>query len=142
MISNGTVVISSRYSLRLPSSAHRQLLQQGVGFAIENTVALLDNGVSDGLCAVTFPAPRRTKKQGIFPLSDPVRCGQFEDQVAIHPGIELEVEVVQALVGIAELRLFVASLQDRLLRHGCECVPEFVKVELLATRSNRADVAA
>lgn len=24
--------------------------------------------------------------------------------------------------------------------HGCECVPEFVKVELLATRSNRADV--
>src|SRR6202166_3946966 len=71
-----------------------QFFQQRVGFAIQHTVALLDDGVSDGLCAVTFPAPRRAKEQGIFTLSDPVRCGQFEDQVAIHPGIELEVEIV------------------------------------------------
>ena len=71
-----------------------------------------------GLCTVTFPAARRTRKQGIFALSDPVRGGQFEDQVAIHPGVELEVEVVQALVRIAKLRLFVASLKEPLAAAG------------------------
>ena len=74
-----------------------QFCQQGVGFAIQDAIALLDDGMSDGLCAVTFPAARRTKKQCIFALSDPVRGGQFEDQVAIHRGIELEVEVIQSL---------------------------------------------
>jgi len=48
-----------------------------------------------------FSAARRTKKKGIFALSYPVRCSQFEDQVTIHPDIELEVEVVQAL-GVAD----------------------------------------
>src|ERR1019366_5351352 len=67
---------------------------------------------------MTLAAPRRTKEQGIFTLSDPVRGSQFEDQIAIHPGIELEVEVVQALVRIAELRLFVASLQEPLATAG------------------------
>ena len=51
-------------------------------------------------------------------MSDPVRGGQFEDQIAIHPGIELEVEVIQALVCIAELRLLVASLQQPLAAAG------------------------
>ena len=74
--------------------------------------------MSDGLGAVTFPASRRTEEQGIFALSDPVRGGQIEDQVAIHPGVELEVEVVQALVGVAELRLFVASFQKPLATAG------------------------
>jgi hypothetical protein len=95
-----------------------QFFQQCVGFAIQHAVALLDDGVPDGLCAVTFAAARWTKKQGIFALSDPVRRGQFEDQIAIHLGVELEVEVVQALVGIAELRLFVASLQQPLAAAG------------------------
>ncbi len=61
-----------------------QFLQQPVGFAIQNTVALLDDGVSDGLGAVTFPAPWRAKEQGIFAFSDPVRrvaiLSQFADE--------------------------------------------------------------
>jgi hypothetical protein len=32
-----------------------------VGFAIQHSVALLDDGVSDGLCAVAFPAARRPR---------------------------------------------------------------------------------
>jgi hypothetical protein len=81
-------------------------------------VALLDDGMSDGLGAVTFPAPGRTKKTGIFALADPVRGGQFEDQIAIHSGIGLEVEGVQALVGVAELRLLVAPFQEPLATTG------------------------
>ena len=51
-------------------------------------------------------------------MSDPACRGQIEDQIAVHLGVELEVEVVQALVGIAELRLFVASLQQPLAAAG------------------------
>jgi len=39
----------------------RQVLQQCVGFAIQHTVALLDDGVSDGLGAVALAAPGRTR---------------------------------------------------------------------------------
>jgi hypothetical protein len=84
-----------------------------VGFAIQHTVALLDDGVPDGLRAVALAASRWTEEQGIFALSDSVRRGQFKDQIAIHLGVELEVEVVESFFGIAELRLFVASFQDR-----------------------------
>lgn len=43
-----------------------QLFQQCVGFAIKHSVVLLDDGVSDGLGTVTFPAPRRY--QNIMPI--------------------------------------------------------------------------
>ena len=78
--------------------------------------APLDDGVSDGLCTVTFAAARRAEEQGIFALSDPVGCGQFEDQVAIHAGVELGVIVIEGLVRIGELRLLMASLQEPLTR--------------------------
>jgi len=70
------------------------------------------------LCAVALAASGWTEKKGIFALPDPVCSGQFEDQVAIHPGIELEVEVVQTLVGVTELRLLVAPLQQSLAAAG------------------------
>ena len=87
-------------------------------FAIQHAIALLDDGVSDGLRAVTFAAARRTKKQGVFAPSDPAGGGQIEDQTAIHLGVELEVEVIQLLVGVAELRLLVAPLQQPLAAAG------------------------
>ena len=74
MISNGTVVSCSINSLRFAiERGVGQVLQQPVGFAIQNPVALLDDGMSDSLCAVTFAAARWTEEQGIFALSDPVR---------------------------------------------------------------------
>ena len=81
-------------------------------FAIQHAITLLDNGVSDGLRDVALAAARRTKKQGIFALSYPAGGGQIEDQLAIHLGVELEVEVIQLLVGVAELRLLVTPLQQ------------------------------
>ena len=91
-----------------------QFFQQGVGFAIEHAVSLLDDGVPDGLGAVALAAPRRAEKQGIFASADPARSSQIEDQFAIHLGVELEVEVVKSSFGIAELRLFMAPLQQAL----------------------------
>ena len=65
-----------------------------------------------------LPLPARTKKQGVFAPSDPAGSGQVEDQTAIHLWIELEVEVIQLLVGVTELRLLVAPLQQPLAATG------------------------
>jgi hypothetical protein len=61
---------------------------------------------------MTFPASSWTKKKCVFALSDPSGSSQVEDKTAVHLWIELEVEVVEVLVGIAELRLLVAPFQQ------------------------------
>src|SRR5260370_37591114 len=54
-----------------------QVLHQPVGFAIQNTVSLLEDSVADGLCAGTVAAARRAEQQGIFARSDPVHGCQL-----------------------------------------------------------------
>jgi hypothetical protein len=39
---------------------HRTHVEQGVSFAIEHAIALLDGGLSDGLCQVALARARRT----------------------------------------------------------------------------------
>src|SRR5271167_72680 len=95
-----------------------QLFQQGVRFAIEHPITLLDDGMPDGLRAVAFPAARRPNEQGIFTSSDPAGSGQVEDKTAVHLRIELEVEVIELLVCVTELRLLVASFQEPLAAAG------------------------
>jgi hypothetical protein len=88
-----------------------QLFQQDVRFAIQHAIALLDDGVPDGLGAVALSASSWAKKKCVFPPSDPCRSGQVEDKNAVHLWIELEVEVIELLVWVTELRLLVAPLQ-------------------------------
>ena len=87
-----------------------------MSFAIENLVALLDRAVTDGLRQMTFARPARPEKQNVLALVDERRGGQIENQTAIDFGIEREVEVVEALVGIAESGLFAATLQQPVRR--------------------------
>src|ERR1700689_1559794 len=89
-----------------------QFFQQGVGFAIENAIVLLDDAVPDGLGDVALTPPRWAKEQGILTPTDPGGSSQVEDQTAIHLWVELEVEVVELLVCVAELRLLVTPLQQ------------------------------
>jgi hypothetical protein len=58
------------------------------------------------------------KKKRVFPPSDPCRSGQVEDQTTVHLWIELEVEVIELLVWVTELRLLVAPLQQPLAATG------------------------
>ena len=44
-----------------------QFFKQGVSFAIENAIVLLDDGVPDGLGAVALTAPRWAKEQVYAP---------------------------------------------------------------------------
>src|ERR1700687_2269476 len=87
-----------------------QLFEQDVRFAMQHAVALLDHRMPDGLGDVTFSATCRAKKKCVFAASDPCGRGQVEDQTAVHLWIELEVEVIELLVSITELRLLVAPL--------------------------------
>ena len=95
-----------------------QLIEQGVGLAVEHAVALLEGGVADGVSQMTFAAAGGTEKQGIFVAGDEGASGQVEDQAAIHLLVEGEVEVVEGLLGVAELRLFCPPLQQALATPG------------------------
>ena len=82
-------------------SGFGQFVEQGVGLAVEHAIPLLDSGVADGLGQMTLARAGWTEKQGIFVARDKGAGGQVEDQAAIHLLIEVEVEVVQGLLGVA-----------------------------------------
>ena len=62
---------------------------------------------------VTLARPGWSFEQAVFAPVHPAGSGQIEDEIAIHLLIELEVEVVQALVRIAEASLFLAPFDGR-----------------------------
>jgi hypothetical protein len=65
-----------------------------------------------------FPAPGWAHEQPVLATADKGGSRQIEDQGAVHLRIELEVESVQSLVGIAEACLFVPPLQQSLAAAG------------------------
>jgi hypothetical protein len=55
IIRSGTETSSSMHSLRVPSMVpSAQVIEQFVGFAIEHAITLLDRGLPDRLCEMTF----------------------------------------------------------------------------------------
>ena len=95
-----------------------QIIEQGVGLAIEHAISLLDGGLADGLRQVTLAGAGWAEEQGIFVARDERASGQIEDQAAIHLLIESEVEVVEGLLGVAELGLLFPPLQQALATQG------------------------
>jgi hypothetical protein len=65
-----------------------------------------------------LPVPGGTEKQCVFVTGDEGTSGEIEDQAAIHLLIEVEVEVVQGLLGVAELGLLCPPLQQALATAG------------------------
>ena len=60
---------------------------------------------------VTLAGAGWAEQQGIFVARDERASGKIEDQAAIHLLVEGEVEVVEGLLGIAELGLLCSPLQ-------------------------------
>src|SRR5262245_49030426 len=83
--------------------------------AIEDTMALLDDGEAEGLCQVALAGARRAQKEGIGVLRNPPRRREFEDEGAVHLLVELEVKGVEALVAVAEARVLDPSLEQSVL---------------------------
>src|SRR5260370_34126960 len=61
---------------------------------------------------MTLAGTTGAEKQCVFAFADEGACGQVEDQAAIHLGIEVEVEVVEGLLRIAEGGLLAPPLQQ------------------------------
>jgi hypothetical protein len=83
-----------------------------VGFAVQRLVALLNGGLTDGLCQVAFPGAAGAEKQRVLALVDEGTGGEIEDQAAIHLRIESEVEVIECPVGIAKAGLLLWCEQN------------------------------
>ena len=78
----------------------------------------MDGGLADGLRQVTLAGAGWAEKQGIFVARDEGASGQIEDQAAIHLLVESEVEVVESLLGVAELGLLFPPLQQAFSTQG------------------------
>ena len=61
-----------------------ELLEEGVGLAVDDAVALLDGGAADGLGDVTLARAGRADQQDVFALVDEARGGEFEDEGTVE----------------------------------------------------------
>jgi len=86
-----------------------EFIEQHVGFAVERALALLDHGEADRLRQVAFARAGRTLKQSVFVLGDEAAGGELEHEAAVHLLVEVKVEGVGRLAGVAEAGLLDAS---------------------------------
>src|SRR5207244_8450579 len=70
----------------------RNLLDQGVRLTIDDAVALLDGGASDGLGEMAFPGAGRAEEESVLALSSEARGGQVVREGAGHRLVEVELE--------------------------------------------------
>ena len=74
-----------------------ELLEEGVGFAVDDAVALLDRGAADGLSQMTLARTGRADQQSVLALGDEAGGGELEDEGAVDLLVEGEVEAEQRL---------------------------------------------
>jgi hypothetical protein len=67
---------------------------------------------------MTFARAAGAEKQRILPLGDEGAGGQVEDQTAIDLRIEIEIEIVEGLLRVAEGGLLAPPLQEALAATG------------------------
>ena len=116
MMSSGTVARSAE--VRLARAGERclgNLLEQDVGLAVEDAMALLDRGAADGLREMALAGAGQPEKEGVFAPLDEAAGGEFEDEGAVHLLVEVEVEGVEGLAGVAEAGLLVPALKEPVL---------------------------
>ena len=106
----GDEVLPGAGELRL-----REILDEDVGLAIEDTVALLDHGEAQGLRQVALAGAGRAEEEGIVVLRHPARGRQLEDEGPVQLLVEVEVKGVQALAHVPEARLLEAAFEEAVL---------------------------
>ena len=92
-----------------------ELLEEGVGFAVDDAVALLDRGAADGLSQMALAGTWRPEQERVLALGDETGGGELEDEGAVDLLVEGEVEAVERAFGVAEARLLVPSGEQPVL---------------------------
>src|SRR6266511_445779 len=82
-----------------------EFLEQDVGLAIEDAVALLDHGEANGLREMALARARRPQEEPVLVLGDEAAGGELEDEAPIHLLVELEVKGVERLAPVAKVGL-------------------------------------
>ncbi len=90
-----------------------EFIKQGMGLAVEHTIALLDGDLADGLCQMAFAAamggPDKKRKSSV--TGDEGRGRQIEDQTRDSSwGLKVIVEVVQGFFADRETELACADV--------------------------------
>ena len=99
--------------MRVPSRvASASLLEQDVGLAVEDAIALLDGGEADGLGEMALAGAGRAEEEHVLALVDEAAVGELEDETAVHLLVEVEVEGVERLVAVAEAGVLDAALEQ------------------------------
>src|SRR5881628_494357 len=89
-----------------------ELLEEDVGLAVDDAVALVDEGAAEGLREVTLPRAGRAEEDRVLVRGEEAAGGELEDEAALHLLVEVEVEAVERLVGVAELGLLEAAGEE------------------------------
>ena len=92
-----------------------ELLEEDVGLAVEDAMALLDRGEADGLHQVALPGAGRPEEQAVLVRGDEAAGGELEDEPAIHLLVEVEVEGVEGLAAVTEAGLRDAAGEEPIL---------------------------
>src|SRR2546427_7183810 len=80
-------------------------LEEGVGFAGQHAMALLDERAAEGLGEMTLAPAGRAEEDDVLARGEEAAGGERGEEVAVHLLVEGEVEAVEGLVGVAKLGL-------------------------------------
>src|ERR1700722_9314311 len=81
-----------------------------MGFPIEDPVALgLDDGPANGLGDVALAGAWRAEEESVLAAVDKLASRQLEEEPSIHLLVEVEIEGIEGLVGVAKLGLLEAA---------------------------------
>jgi hypothetical protein len=92
-----------------------EFLEQDVRLPVEDAMALLDDGDADRLGQVTLPRAGPAEEEPVLALGDEAARGELEDEGAIHLLVEVEIEGIEGLAGVAEARLLEPAFQEPVL---------------------------
>jgi hypothetical protein len=82
---------------------------------VDDAAALLDRGLADRLGEMALAGAGRSEEERVFMLGDEARGGEVEDERTVQLPIEIEIEGVEGLGGIAKVRLRAAPGEQAIL---------------------------
>src|SRR4029453_168315 len=92
-----------------------ELIEEAVGLGVADAVALLDGGVAERLREVALPRAGRPEEERVLVLRDEAAGGEVVEEGAGLFLVEVEIEGVERLAGIAEAGLGAAAVEEAIL---------------------------
>src|SRR5207302_423036 len=77
-----------------------------------------DGRKADGLSEVTLSGARWAQEESVFSAIDELACGELEDEAAVHLLVEVEIECIEGLVGLAKLSVLDAAPEQPIATDG------------------------